>query len=317
MRRWLKILVAAGKSWNADNAFKHSAAVSFYTLFSIAPITLIAVGLAGFFFGPEVASRQFTAQVSQLIGKDSAELIQKAMEASAIEGRGWARTAFGIALLIVGATTVFGQLQDSLNAIWGVIAKPCRSGWMVLLVQRLISFAMVLTVGFLLLTSLVLSTALTAAIHLAEGWLPVPPWLLRGADLVVGLIVITVLFALLFKVLPDVKLQWREVWRGAFVTAILFSLGRFLIALYLGHSTIASTYGAAGSLAALLIWIYYSCAILCYGAEFVKAYRLSHGLDVEPKETAVRVQRQIIEESPDNAESNAVTNRSEKRRSSS
>ena len=238
------------------------------------------------------------------------------MEASAVEGQGWARTAFGIALLIVGATTVFGQLQDSLNAIWGVIAKPSRSGWMVLLVQRLISFAMVLTVGFLLLTSLVLSTALTAAIHLAEDWLAVPPWLLRSADLVVGLVIITVLFALLFKVLPDVKLRWREVWRGAFVTAVLFSLGRLLIALYLGHSTIASTYGAAGSLAALLIWIYYSCAILCYGAEFIKVYRISHGLDVEPKETAVRVRRQIIEESPNSGKSKAVTDRSGTRRTS-
>jgi membrane protein len=296
MPRWLRILVTAGKNWNADNAFKHSAAVSFYTLFSIAPITLIAVGVAGFFFGEEVASRQFVTQMSQLVGKEGADLIHKAMEASAVEGKGWIRTVFGFGLLIVGATTVFAQMQDSLNAIWGVTAKPSRSGWIVLLVQRLISFAMVLTVGFLLLTSLILSTALTALINVAEGWLALPSWFLRGADLVVGLVIITVLFALLFKVLPDVKVAWREVWRGAFITAILFSVGRQLIALYLGESSIASTYGAAGSLVALLIWIYYSCAIVFYGAEFIRAYRLDRGAPVEPKETAVRVRREIVEE---------------------
>jgi membrane protein len=303
MPRWPKVLTAAAKNWFADNAFKHSAAVSFYTLFSIAPITLIAVGVAGFFFGQEVAREQFSSQVSQLVGKDSAELIQKAMEASAVEGRGWIRTAFGIGMLIVGATTVFAQLQDSLNTIWGVTTKPSRSGWIVLLVRRLVSFAMVLTVGFLLLTSLVLSTALTAAITFAEEWLAVPTWILRSADFVVGMVVITLLFALLFKVLPDVKVRWREVWRGAFVTALLFSFGRFLIALYLGHSTVASTYGAAGSLAALLIWIYYSCAILFYGAEFVRAYRLERGAEIEPKETAVRVRREIIEEPLPSSES--------------
>lgn len=298
MPRWLKVLFSAGKNWSADNAFKHSAAVSFYTLFSLAPITIIAVGIAGVVFGKDVAQKQFSTQMSQLIGQSSSEVIQQAMAANELEEKGWMSTALGIGLLIVGATTVFGQLQDSLNAIWGVIAKPSRRGWMVIVVQRLISFAMVLTVGFLLLTSLVLSTAITAAIHLAEGWLAVPPWILRSADLVVGLMVITVLFALLFKVLPDVEVRWKEVWRGAFITAVLFSIGRFLIALYLGHSTIASTYGAAGSLVALLIWIYYSCAILFYGAEFVRAYRAVHNLPVAPKPTAVLVRREIVEGKP-------------------
>lgn len=295
MPRWLNVLISAGKNWSNDNAFKHSAAVSFYTLFSLAPITIIAVGIAGAVFGKDVAQKQFSGQMAQLIGKSSSEVIQQAMAASQVEQKGWMSTAIGIGLLIVGATTVFGQLQDSLNAIWGVISKPSRRGWAVIVVQRLISFAMVLTVGFLLLTSLVLSTALTAAIHLADGWLSVPPWVLHGADLVVGLVVITVLFALLFKVLPDVEVQWREVWRGAFTTAVLFSIGRLLIALYLGHSTIASTYGAAGSLVALLIWIYYSCAILFYGAEFVRAYRAVHGLPIKPKSTAVLVRREIVE----------------------
>ncbi|MEO7414396.1 MAG: YihY/virulence factor BrkB family protein [Opitutaceae bacterium] len=295
MPRWLKILFDAAKAWNADNAFKHSAAVSFYTLFSLAPITIIAVGLVGIFYGEELAQKQFSSQVTQLVGESGAEVIQKAMEANALENKGWMSTVIGIVLLVIGATTVFGQMQGSLNDIWGVMAKPSRSGWVVMAVQRLISFAMVLTVGFLLLSSLVLSTTLTAMVTLAKGWFPVAPWVLRGLDLTVGLAVITVLFALLFKVLPDVRVRWKEVWLGAFVTAVLFTIGRFLIALYLGHSTIASSYGAAGSLVALLIWIYYSCAILFYGAEFVRAYRLNHHKPVEPKETAVLVKKEIVE----------------------
>jgi membrane protein len=296
MPRWLRIAVDSGKAWNADNAFKHSAAVSFYTLFSLAPITLIAVGLAGFFFGKDVAAHQFSSQLTQLVGKESAELVQKTMEANALGDRSWIQTTLGAILLVVGATTVFGQLQGSLNDIWGVTAKPSKSGWLLMLIQRLISFAMVLTIGFLLLTSLIVTTALTAAIELAREWFTIAPWVLRMVDLGIGLAIITVLFALLFKVLPDVRIRWREAWLGALITAVLFTIGRFLIALYLSHSTIAKNYGAAGSLVALLIWIYYSCAILFYGAEVVRAHRLSCGLKVEPKDTAVLVRKEIVEQ---------------------
>lgn len=296
MPLWLKAFVEAGKAWNADNAFKHSASVAFYTLFSLAPITLISVGVAGFFFGMDVAAHQFSAQVAQLVGKESADLVQKTMEASALRGGGWFQTGLGAALLVIGATTVFGQLQQSLNEIWGVTAQPSRSGWIVMIVQRLVSFAMVLTVGFLLVASLIVTTALTAAVEFAKGWFTVAPWLLRAADLAIGLAVVTVLFGLLFKVMPDVKVRWKEAWLGALVTAVLFTIGRFLIALYLGHTTIAKNYGAAGSLVGLLIWIYYSCAILFYGAEYVRAHRLVNGIKVEPKETAVLVHKEIVRE---------------------
>jgi membrane protein len=296
MPRWVRIFIDAGKGWMTDNAFKHSAAVSFYTLFSLAPITVIAVGIAGYVFGKEVATKQLSSQMTQLVGSASAELIQKTSEAATkTDGGGWSK-AMGAVLLVVGATTVFAQLQASLNDIWGVIAKPSRRGWIVMVIRRLISFAMVLTVGFLLLTSLVLSTALTAAIALLEGWLTFAPWVLRAVDLSVGLVIITLLFALLFKVLPDVKIAWREVWLGAFVTAVLFTVGRMIIALYLGHSTVATSYGAAGALVALLIWVYYSCAILFYGAEFIKAHRLLLGMTIEPKSTAVLVRREIVGE---------------------
>jgi membrane protein len=294
VHRWFKILFAAGKAWHDDNAFKHSASVSFYTLFSLAPITIIAVGVAGIFFGKDVATQQFTAQMTQLVGESSAEVIQKAMEASAVSHKSWISTIIGVVLLIIGATTVFGQLQESLNDIWGVTAKPSRSGWVVMIVHRLISFAMVLTIGFLLLTSLLITTVLTSFVNIYGS--SFAPQMLKVADVGVSLVVITILFALLFKVLPDVKVRWRDVWLGGFFTAVLFTLGRYLIALYLGHSAIASTYGAAGSLVALLIWIYYSCAILFYGAEFVQAHREAHGLHVIPKETAVLVRKEVVEE---------------------
>jgi membrane protein len=297
MRRWFTIFLSAGKAWNVDNAFKHSAAVSFYTLFSLAPITLIAVGIAGVFFGENVAKKQFATQMTHLIGATSAEVVQQAMEANMFADKSWISTVMGVVLLIVGATTVFAQMQASLNELWGVTATPNRSGWMVIIIQRLISFAMVLTVGFLLLTSLVLSTALSAVVKLAEGWMSVAPWVVHAADLGVGLAIITLLFALLFKVLPDVKLRWHDVWLGAFVTAMLFTIGRFAIALYLGHTTVAESYGAAGSLVALLIWIYYSSAIVFYGAEFIRAYRAERGLHVVPKKTAVRLHRETIETS--------------------
>lgn len=290
--KWLRILGVTFKSWNEDGAFKHSAAVSFYTLFSLAPVTIIVLAVAGFFFGQEAASRQFGEQMNSLIGKGSAEMIQAAVESSQPQKKGWMGTVMNVALLVVGATTVFGQLQESLNTIWDVKAKPSRSGWLVMLVTRLVSFAMVLTVAFLLLVSLVVSTALSALVKLAND--SIPPELVHSLDLIVGLGVITVLFAMVFKIMPDVRIRWHEVWLGAFVTALLFSVGRIGIALYLSRSTVASVYGAAGSLVALLVWVYYSCAILFFGAEFIRAYCATKGVDVPPKETAVRVREEIV-----------------------
>lgn len=298
MKRWGKILLNAAKSWNADDIFKHSAAVSFYTLFSLAPITIIAVTVAGIFLGQEAANHQLELQITQLVGPASAEMIQSVAKASQSQGDSGLSTVIGVALLIIGATTVFGQLQNSLNAIWGVRAKPSQRGWVVLLLQRLVSFAMVLTVGFLLLVSLILSTVLTTALNHFQGTLLGSETFLKIADLGVGLVVISILFALLFKILPDVIVRWRDVWLGAVVTSGLFTIGRYLIALYLGHSTVASIYGTAGSLVALLIWVYYSCAILFFGVEFTRAYRLAHRLDVQPKSTAVRIREEVVSNKP-------------------
>ncbi|QYM77788.1 YihY/virulence factor BrkB family protein [Horticoccus luteus] len=286
MLRWFRILLTAAKEWNADHVFRHSAAVSFYTLFSLAPITVIAAALAGAVLGKERAGDALQQQLTELIGADSAKMIQQTGEKAAEATHGtWITTTIGVAVLLFGATTVFSQLQDSLNAIWKVQQKPSRSGWLVLLTQRILSFAMVLTMGFLLLVSLILTTALESlTAHFGAGWNGA---VLKIADLSVSLAVMTVLFALILKVMPDVEVRWREVWRSGLVTAVLFTIGRFAISLYLAHSTIASVYGAAGSLVALLIWIYYTAAIFFYGAEFLKADRAAHRLPVTPKKTAV------------------------------
>lgn len=301
MKRWLKIFLTAAKNWNADNAIQYAAAVSFSTLFSLAPITIIAVTVAGVFFGRETAARELEKQIAALVGPASAEMVSAAVKATETTRTSIWSTVAGAALMLFGATAVFAQLQSSLNQIWHVRTKPSKSGWLVLVMQRLLSFAMVLTLGFLLLVSLVVSTAVATLVERFGERLFGSAVLLKAADLGAGLVIITILFALLFKVLPDVKLRWREVWIGAVVTAVLFTIGRYLIALYLAHSTVASVYGTAGSLVALLVWVYYSCAILFYGGEFIRAYRQAHHLKTEPKETAVLVHEEVVETHPDSA----------------
>ncbi len=291
-KRTTPFLVQAARAWYADNVFKHSAAVSFYTLFSLAPVSIIAVTLAGIVLGRDEAMRQFGLQVAALVGPASAELIAQAAAAGRIHGGGGIATGIGIVLLLVGATSVFSQLQASLNDIWGVRSKPGKSGWLALILHRLLSFAMVLTMGFLLLVSLVLSTYLSSAVTYFSGIFGEMKHALQTADLFVSLLVITTLFALIFKVLPDVRIGWRDVWPGAVLTATLFLVGRSLIAFYLGHSTVASIYGAAGSLVALLIWIYYSSAILFFGAEFVRIFHQRRHRALEPKSTAALIGRE-------------------------
>ena len=296
MKRWAKIFFAAGKSWVQDNAFKHAGAVSFYTLFSIAPILLIAVTLAGAIFGQDAARGELANQLSGLIGKEGALAAEKLLADSRPDAHGWMPAVLGGVVLLIGATTVFAQLQESLNDIWGVAARPARNSFVLLLVRRLLSFSLVLTIGFLLLVSMVLTTVLSMATGFAQSIVPLPAAVLRALDLGLALAVVTVLFAMIFKVLPDVQLRWRDVWKGAFLTAVLFGAGRHLISFYLGSTGMASTYGAAGSLVLLLMWVYYSTLILLFGVEFTRAYMDDLGLKVRPKSQAVRVRRELVPE---------------------
>lgn len=296
VREWVKITKTALGEWAADEAFLHAAALGFYTLFSLAPILIIAIAVAGFVFGPEAARGEISEQIETMVGRESAELVENAIVRSSPEVAGFFKSALGFGLLILGATTVFHQLQKSLNSIWGVVAKPSRSSILVFVKGRILSLALVLTIGFLLLVSLVFSTLLTALLHYARELVPVPPWALAGADVMIALTVFTLLFAMIFKVLPDVHLHWRDVWKGALLTAVLFTIGRYLISLYLSYAGPASTYGAAGALVALIFWVYYSGLILLFGAEFTKVYVRSRGYPVLPKSTAVRFRREIMEE---------------------
>lgn len=296
VRDWVRIFKTTIREWANDEAFLHAAALGFYTLFSLAPILIIAIAVAGFVFGPEAARGEISEQVEEMIGRESAELVESLILKSSPKVAGTFKSFVGLALLFIGATTVFHQLQRSLNSIWGVVAKPSRSSIFIFVKGRILSLALVLTIGFLLLVSLVFSTLLTALIRYAQEWILMPPGVLRGVDLVVSLTVFTILFGMIFKVLPDVKLRWKDVWKGALLTAIMFTVGRNLISLYLTYAGPASTYGAAGALVAVIFWVYYSGLILLFGAEFIKVYVRSRGWPIIPKRTAARVHKEIIED---------------------
>jgi membrane protein len=296
LRRTWAIFTSAVSVWLERNAFVHAGSLAFYTLFSMAPIFIIAVSIAGAIFGEEAARGEVVTALTDLIGQDAAQAVEDAVARSRPEVAGLFPTVAGLIALLVGATTVFAQMQISLNRIWGVVAKPQRSGIFLMLKNRLLSLAIVLTIGFVLLVSLLLSVAVRAVLRYAEGWVPVPPLLLTGAELLLSIVSITLLFAVIYKVLPDAVVDWRDVWFGAGVTAALFIIGRYGIAFYLTYTAPNSSYGAAGSLVLILMWVYYSSLILFFGAALTKARHLASGRDVIPKITAVRVKEELVEE---------------------
>ena len=295
VRSWALFQRAAGL-WLERNAFLHAGALAFYTLFSLAPVVIIAVAIAGILFGAEAARGEIVSQLEAFVGAEGARAVEDAVARSRIEVAGIVPTLTGVAALIVGATTVFAQMQLSLNRIWGVMARPQRSGILIFLKNRILSLAIVLTIGFLLLVSLLLSVALRAVIRYAESWMPLHGAVLVGAEFLLSFVVITLLFAVIFKILPDVYVAWEDVWTGAAITAAMFIIGRHLIALYLAYTAPASTYGAAGSLVLVLLWVYYSSLILFFGAAFTKARTLASGKQVVPGRMAVRVRREIVEQ---------------------
>jgi len=296
IRHWLSILGAAGQNWLASQAFIYAAALAFFTVFSIAPIMVVVVTLVGLVLGESAAQGELFEQLQGTLGPEAADLVQTAVLNSQIDQSGIWPALIGIFATIVGATTVFAQMQQSLNQIWDVAPRPSRSGMWVFLKARVLSLTIILAIGFVLLVSLLLSVALRAVMAFAEGWLPVPGWALVGMELILSLFVVTLLFAAMFKILPDVLLSWRDVMLGAFITAVLFTVGRSLIAMYLANTATASAYGAAGSLALLLLWVNYSSLILLFGAAFTRAHLEGRGMPVRPKKTAVCVHRELIEE---------------------
>ena len=272
----LGLLKEAFEEWNEDNAPRLGAALSYYTIFSIAPLLMISIAVAALVFGHDAAEGRIVAQLQQFIGRGAAESVQAMIENARKPGQGVLATVFGTVTLLFGAGGAFNELRAALDIIWEV-PPPKGGGIKALLHERLASFGMVLVMGFLLLVSLVLSAVLSA--FEVKGTFPGSVVVLQIVNIGVSLAVITALFALLFKYLPDAHppVAWKDIWIGAFITAALFTLGKFGIGLYLGRSSVASAYGAAGSLVLLLVWVYYSAQILFYGAELTHVYARRHG----------------------------------------
>ena len=293
----LELLKDTVTEWSEDKVSLWAAALAYYTIFSIAPLLLIAIAIAGAVFGEEAARGEVVAQIQGLVGKQGAEAIQSMIQNTQKPGSGGTiATIFGIITLLFGASGVFGQLQDALNTIWEVKPKPGQ-GIRSFLQTRFLSFAMVLVIGFLLLVSLVLSAGLAAVGNFFSNLMPNFLFVGQLINFLISFGVVTLLFAAIYKFLPDVHAPWKDLWVGSIVTALLFNIGKFLIGLYLGNSSMGSTYGAAGSLVVLLVWIFYSAQIILFGAEFTQVYAKSRGSSIEPSKHAVRVVR-TIEEQP-------------------
>ena len=282
------LLKETGSEWLEDKVPRLGAALAYYTALSIAPLLVIAIAIAGLVFGQDAARGHTLDQVRGMVGAEGAKAIE-AMVASADKPRtGAIAAALGVVTLLAGAMGVIGQLQDALNTIWEVAPKPGR-GILGLLKDRLLSLGMVLSLGFLLLVSLILSTTTTVLGTFFVGLIPAVAPALEAVNFLVSLVVVTLLFAMIFKLLPDAKVAWGDVWVGAILTAMLFTVGKFLLGLYLGRSGISSTYGAAGSLVVLLVWVYYSAQIVFFGAEFTKTYANRYGSHIVPSADAVPV----------------------------
>lgn len=305
-RSFVQVLKTAAQRWFERDAFEHAAALAFCTLFSLAPLVIIVVAIVGMVFGDEAASGRISAAITDLVGAQAASAVEEAVRRSRLEEAGILPTLMGIGALVFGATTVFAQMQSALNKFWGVKAKPSRSGLLTFVTVRLLSLSMVLIIGFLMLTSFVVSVAITGIIEHARDWIPIPGFAVAAIDLTVSLGVTTVLFGMLFKILPDAHMQWADVWRGAFITALLFAIGKYGISLYLTHVAPASTYGAAASLVLVLLWVYYSALIVFFGTCLTIATILQRGGQVVPKKTAVRTSL-VLEEDGEPARTGAVS----------
>ena len=280
------------REWREDGANRLAAALAYYTTFSLAPLLVLIIAIAGLLGGREAAQTQTMAQVEDLLGAEGREFVQGMIESASQTKTGLVATFIGAVTLLFGALGVFGELQNSLNTIWEVKPKPAK-GWLDglrrFVIKRLLSFTMVLGIGFLLLASLIISAALSAlGEYIGTRW-PLADFWLGLINFIISFFVITMLFAMIFKFLPEIKIAWKDVWLGAAVTSALFSLGKFLIGLYLGRSEVGNTFGAAGSLAILLIWIYYSAQILFFGAEFTQVYASRYGSRIVPDPGMVKL----------------------------
>jgi membrane protein len=286
MRTVWQIVARAFQQWRQDRAPSLAAALSFYTVVSLAPLVTMSLSFAALFYGDEALRGELVSEVERYVGPAGAEVIQSILANARLRGSGPAAW-ISIVMLLVGASAGFAQLQAALNAVWNVAPKPDLPFWRTLSV-RLLSMALVLVVGLLLLVFTATGALLAGIVRLVGGPGSSTEALWQAADSLLGIAVTTALFAAMFKFLPDAIIRWRDVWVGALITAVLFNAGRLAIGLYLGHSAAGSAYGAAGSLVAVLLWIYYSSLILLLGAEFTQVYARRFGLRIRPAAHAIR-----------------------------
>ncbi|HLW66200.1 MAG TPA: YihY/virulence factor BrkB family protein [Gemmataceae bacterium] len=267
---FIALLRQAASDWSEDKIARMGAALAYYTIFSLAPLLVIATGIASMLFGEKAARGELANQIRGIVNAQAADTIE-GMLTQAHQSNGTLAAVLGIVLSLTGASTVFMELQGALNTIWRVVPPPGRA-WRQMLRERALSFGLIIFTGLLLLVSLVFSTALAAIQRFLPASLPGGTWLWQMGHLLVSCVVFTLLFALVFKVLPETPIAWRDVWTGAIITSLLFLVGRYLIGLYLGRSTATSAFGAAGSLAAILVWVYYCAQIILFGAVLTRVY---------------------------------------------
>jgi len=278
-----------------NKGLKLSASLAYYTLFSMAPLLLLVISLAGAFFGKEAIEGSVFAELNGLVGNEAATQIQQIIKNMELSGSTTLSLVIGAVSLIIGATTVFGDIQDSVNKIWSVKAKP-EKGWLKLVKDRLLSGSIIIGLGFLLIVALVVNGAVSAFDYILKGWLPdFSVVLLTALTALVNFLVLALLFGVIYKVLPDAKIKWRDVRAGALFTAALFMLGRYVIGIYIDKADVGSPYGAAGSLIIILIWVYYSAAILYISTSFTKVYAAAKGENIKPSDHAVYVEEKEVE----------------------
>lgn len=295
VKNTIAILKDAGKGFMQDKGLKLSASLSYYTIFSMAPMLLLIISLAGAFFGEDAIQGRLFEEINGLIGSDAAKQIEQIITNLRLSGQTTISLIIGAVTLIITATTVFGEIQDSINIIWKLKAKP-KKGWLKLLKDRLQSGSIIIGLGFLLIVTLIVNGLLLTLSDILRQYFPdVTLVIVNIINVAISFMVITILFGVIFKVLPDAKIAWKDVRAGAFFTACLFMLGRYLIGIYIETTAAGSPYGAAGSIIVILLWVYFTAAILYFGAEFTRAYANFVGVKIMPAEYAVFVEQHEIE----------------------
>jgi membrane protein len=299
-RTW-NILKRSFADFFANNVLKLSSSLAFSTIFSLPGLLIIMIWFSNIFYRREIVEGTLYKQMASFIGKDAAIQIQQTMQNSLFSGASHFATIVGFASLIIGATSVFGEIQDSINLLWKLKAKPKKgTGWLRLIINRLLSFSMVVTLGFILLVSLVINGAMDILINqLLQKFPNITVIVVYATNLIITFLITAFIFGLIFKVLPDAKIKWKHVRVGAFTTAVFFMAGKFLISYYLGHSTMSSAYGTAGSVIVVLLWVYYSSMILYFGATFTREYAIETGSQIYPNNYAVWVEQiEVVSKQP-------------------